>query len=77
LRRATENLKVELADKTILEGGELRAYLMQLDELQQVWKKMDGACANLACGSAGNPTLAIDTRADFSEEKNLSRCLRR
>src|SRR3954463_2970554 len=30
LRRATENLNVELADKTILEGAELRNYLMSL-----------------------------------------------
>jgi DNA gyrase subunit B len=72
LRRATENLKVELADKTILEGGELRAYLMQLDELQQVWKKMERRLREPRVVEVlGNPTLAIDTRADFSEEKNL------
>jgi DNA gyrase subunit B len=72
LRRATENLKVELADKTILEAGELRAYLMQLDELQQVWKKMERRLRDPRVVEVlGNPAHAIDTRADFSEEKNL------
>src|SRR5499427_2026378 len=41
LRRATESLKVELADKTTLEGTELRNYLMQLDEFQATWRRME------------------------------------
>ncbi len=40
LRRATENLKVETADKTVLEGAELRNYLMQLDEMQLACQRM-------------------------------------
>ena len=72
LRRATENLKVELADKTILEGAELRAHLMMLDELQQVWKKMERRLRDPRVVEVlGNPMLAIDTRADFTDRKNL------
>ncbi len=43
LRRATENLKVEVGvgGKTILEGTELRNYLMSLDELQLAWRRME------------------------------------
>ncbi len=36
LRRATENLEVETAAKVKFEGSELRAFLMSLDELQQI-----------------------------------------
>jgi len=72
LRRATENLKVELADKTILEGAELRAHLMMLDELQQVWKKMERRLRDPRVVEVlGDPMLAIDTRADFTDRKNL------
>jgi DNA gyrase subunit B len=72
LRRATENLKVELADKTILEGAELRAYLMQLDELQLAWKKMERRLRDPRVVEVlGDAALAIDTRADFTEQKNL------
>ena len=72
LRLATENLKVELADKTILEGAELRAHLMMLDELQQVWKKMERRLRDPRVVEVlGNPMLAIDTRADFTDRKNL------
>src|SRR6202163_2363524 len=41
LRRATENLKVELADKTELEGTELRNYLMSLDDFQLTWSRLE------------------------------------
>ena len=36
LRRATENLSVEAQDGTKLEGAELRAFLISLDEFQQM-----------------------------------------
>src|SRR5881296_1206393 len=41
LRRATENLKVELAGHTVLEGTELRNFLMQLDEFQITWRRLE------------------------------------
>src|SRR5271166_2464693 len=41
LRRATENLTVEATDGTKLEGAELRAFLISLDEFQQISRRME------------------------------------
>src|SRR5215471_4271785 len=41
LRRATENLKVELADKSVIEATELRNFLMQLDDFQITFRRME------------------------------------
>jgi DNA gyrase subunit B len=73
LRRATENLKVELGDgKTILEGTELRNYLMQLDDLQLAWRRMERRLRDPRVVEViAEPGLAIDTKADFTEEKNV------
>jgi DNA gyrase subunit B len=72
LRRATESLKVELADKTALEGTELRNYLMQLDEFQQTWRRMERRLREpRVVEILAQPNLAIDTKADFQEQKNL------
>src|SRR6202789_4192476 len=40
VNRASEGMKVELASKAILEGAELRNYLMQLDEMQQAYQRL-------------------------------------
>ncbi len=73
LRRATENLKVELGDKSVLEGTELRNYLMQLDDLQLAWKRMERRLRDPRVVQViANASLAIDTRADFAEQKNLT-----
>ncbi len=72
LRRATENVKVELKDKTILEGTELRNFLMQLDELQLTWRKMERRLRDPRVVEVlARAELAIDTKADFTEEANL------
>ena len=72
LRRAIENLKVETADKTVLEGTELRNYLMQLDELNLLWRRMEKRLREPRIVEIiANPDLALDTKADFAEEKNL------
>jgi len=73
LRRATENLKVELGDKqTVLEGTELRNYLMQLDEFQLAWRRMERRLRDPRVVEViADPGLALDTRADFGEKKNL------
>ena len=72
LRRATENLKVELASNTVLEGTELRNYLMQLDELQLAWRRMERRMRDPRVVEVlADPGLAIDTRADFSNQTNL------
>jgi DNA gyrase subunit B len=72
LRRAIENLKVELSDKTVLDGTELRNYLMQLDDLQITWRRMerrlrDGRVVEILA----RVDLAIDTKTDFGDQKNL------
>ena len=72
LRRATENLKVELPDKTILEGAELRNYLMQLDEMQQAYQRMVRRLREPRVVEVlADPLMLIDTRAHFSEQSNL------
>ena len=72
LRRATENLKVELADKTVLEGTELRNYLMSLDELQLAWRRLERRLREPRVVEVlARADLALDTKADFTEEKNL------
>jgi DNA gyrase subunit B len=72
LRRATDNLKVENADRAVMEGTELRNFLMQLDEFQLTWRRMerrlrDGRVVEVLA----RPDLALDTKADFHEQANL------
>src|SRR5579872_1973978 len=72
LRRATENVKVELKDKTILEGTELRNFLMQLDDFQITFRRMerrlrDARVVEVLCRAE----LPLDSKADFAEQKNL------
>ncbi len=72
LRRATENVKVELADKTVLEGTELRNFLMQLDDLQITWRKMERRLRDpRVVEILASTDLAIDAKTDFTEQKNL------
>jgi len=72
LRRATENLKVELSDKTVLEGAELRNFLMQLDEFQVTWRRLERRLRDPRVVEVlAKPGLMLDTKADFTEEKNL------
>jgi DNA gyrase subunit B len=71
LRRATENVTVELPDKTRLEAGELRNFLMLLDEQAQMYMKVDrwtrdGRVTELL----SQPSFNIDTKADFIEQAN-------
>jgi DNA gyrase subunit B len=76
LRRATENLKVEVGagGKTILEGTELRNYLMSLDELQLAWRRMERRLRDARVIEVlADPGLAIDTKADFADKANLQR----
>jgi DNA gyrase subunit B len=73
LRRATDNLVVELGDNSKLEGGELRAFLMQLDENQLIARKVDrwtrdGRITELLT----NPELKVDTKADFLDDANAA-----
>jgi DNA gyrase subunit B len=72
LRRATENLKVELADKTTFESTELRNFLMQLEEFQITWRRLERRLRDARVIEVlARTDLAIDTKTDFSEEANL------
>ncbi len=72
LRRATENVTVELGDKTVLEGTELRNYLMSLDELQQTWRRMERRMRDgRVIEALANPNFSLDGKADFADKRNL------
>jgi DNA gyrase subunit B len=72
LRRATENLKVELSNQTTLESTELRNYLMQLDELQITFRRLERRLRDARVVEVlTRVDLALDTKADFAEESNL------
>ncbi|MBA3974583.1 MAG: DNA topoisomerase (ATP-hydrolyzing) subunit B [Candidatus Solibacter sp.] len=74
LRRATENVHVLVGNGEAqrLEGGELRQFLISLDEFQQLFTRIErrmtsGRVAEIL----SDPTLKIDTKAEFAEEANL------
>jgi DNA gyrase subunit B len=78
LRRATENLSVELGAAEgrtavqTLEGAELRAFLMSLDEYQQIFRLMERRMRDArAVELASNIDFHIDTKADFTVKANL------
>jgi len=74
LRRATENVSVEIAGNgTKLEGGELRNFLVTLDEYQQLFRRVERHLRDpRVVEVAANPELKIDTKADFAERANMA-----
>jgi len=77
LRRATENLAVELgsgdgATPVKIEGAELRAFLMSLDELAQIWRRLERRVREPRVVEVlSDVTLPIDTKADLQNEQNV------
>jgi DNA gyrase subunit B len=75
LRRATENLAVEYGEApnvVRLEAGELRSFLMSLDEFQQVFRQAERRLRDARVVEVlSNQMLQIDSKADYSEKKNL------
>ncbi|MDQ6676630.1 MAG: DNA topoisomerase (ATP-hydrolyzing) subunit B [Acidobacteriota bacterium] len=75
MRRATENLTLEVGkgeQPVKIEGGELRNFLLSLDELEQIAFKVerrlrDGRVVEILT----NPSLRIDKKDDFAEKANL------
>ncbi len=76
LRRATENLTVEIgtdpATSQKLESSDLRSFLMSLDELQQVCRRLerrvrDGRIVDVLLET----NLPAETKADFQEETKV------
>jgi len=76
LRRATENLVVQPApngspEPVLLQGGELRVFLNQLDEYQHHFHRVerkvrDARVVEILCAAP-----KIDSKADFADEQNL------
>ncbi len=76
LRRATENLAVEIDSAapvpTRLEGAELRSFLISLDEFQQIFRRMERRVRDARVVEAlANIDFKLDTKADFQEKSNL------
>jgi len=77
MRRATENLTVELhsngaGPKAVLDGPELRNFLLGLDEYEQMVYKVQRKLRDPRVVEAlASPELNLDHRADFLDEANL------
>ncbi len=77
MRRATENLTVEIHTngdgvKTVLEGGELRAFLLSLDEYEQMSHKVERRLRDVRVVQVlGNAALRVDHKADFQDKENI------
>ena len=71
LRRATENVAVETGAER-LEGGELRAFLMSLDEYQQIFKRLERKLRDARVVEIlADASLKLDLKADFVDQENL------
>jgi len=72
LRRATENLTVEVQGGAKLEGSELRSFLMSLDEYQQMFRRLERRMRDPRVVEVlANVALNLDSKADFHEKANL------
>ncbi|HEY6343690.1 MAG TPA: toprim domain-containing protein, partial [Bryobacteraceae bacterium] len=77
LRRATENLTVALAPGPAeaaakLEGTELRNFLMQLDEFQIAFRRLERRLREPRVVEVlTHVDLALDSKADFTQQGNL------
>ncbi len=72
LRRATENLAVEVQGGAKLEGSELRSFLMSLDEYQQMFRRLERRMRDpRVVEILANVALTLDSKADFHEKANL------
>ena len=79
MRRATENLKLEIQPngngtgaKTVLEGVELRTFLLNLDEYEQMFHKVERRLRDArAVEALANIELKVDYKAEFQEEANM------
>jgi DNA gyrase subunit B len=83
MRRATENLTLEIhsnggGPKATLEGGELRAFLLSLDEFEQMFHKVERRLRDpRAVAVLGNAELRVDHKADFQDKENMAGLVKR
>ncbi len=78
LRRATENLSVELSPETEggepgkIEGTELRNFLSTLDELAQIWARLERRVRDTRVVEVlSDAGLPIDAKSDLQNEANV------
>ncbi len=79
MRRATEGLTLEIhstgngsGPTAVLEGGELRAFLLGLDEYETMFHKVERRLRDArVVAILGNADLKLDNKADFLDENNL------
>jgi DNA gyrase subunit B len=77
MRRATENLSLEIHSNgngaaAVLEGAELRNFLLNLDEYEQMFHKVERKLRDPRVVEAlANVDLRVDHKAEFQEEANL------
>ncbi|HEY4087308.1 MAG TPA: DNA topoisomerase (ATP-hydrolyzing) subunit B [Bryobacteraceae bacterium] len=75
MRRATENLTIQFGQNGNtgqLEGGELRAFLMNLDEYQQFFHKLERRLReDRVVEVLANADLKVDAKADFTVKENV------
>src|SRR4051812_16932823 len=75
MRRATENLTLEFqapgdAQKNTLDGAELRSFLLNLDEYQQMFHKVERKLRDPRVAEAlSNVSLMIDQKSDFQNRE--------
>jgi DNA gyrase subunit B len=80
MRRATENLKLEIhatgngaGPKATLDGQELRTFLLALDEYEQMFHKVERRLRDARVVEAlANIELRLDHKAEFQEQANLT-----
>jgi DNA gyrase subunit B len=79
MRRATENLTVEVHSDgngtgpgAVIEGTELRAFLLGLDEYEQMFHKVERKLRDpRVVETLANVELRVDHKAEFQDEANL------
>jgi DNA gyrase subunit B len=77
MRRATENLSLEIHSNgngaaAVLEGAELRNFLLNLDEYEQMFHKVERKLRDPRVVEAlANVDFRVDHKAEFQEEANL------
>ncbi|MGD0498818.1 MAG: DNA topoisomerase (ATP-hydrolyzing) subunit B [Bryobacteraceae bacterium] len=77
MRRATENLTLEIQSngsgpKALLEGTELRAFLLSLDEYEQMFHKVERKLRDpRVVETLADVELRVDHKGEFQEEANL------
>ncbi|HSU31933.1 MAG TPA: DNA topoisomerase (ATP-hydrolyzing) subunit B [Bryobacteraceae bacterium] len=77
LRRATENLSVELGDKaenpTTIQGTELRNFLMSLDELSQIARRLERRVRDPRVVEVlADVALPLDNKTDMQNEQAVN-----